>query len=233
MSNRALTLLISDKSDLERDAVAEIWEEKFGDVLRLARFWEPPELNSASVRIYGAETFSLVLAQILNVNLVTPTDDLILSVPDSFLLRKVRRAPLAATGELKFPIFVKSLIPKQFEARIYQSRADLADVCAGLDESSELLVSEIVSFIGEARFFVRNNTIASCALYEGVGDLESAKTFVKSLIRSMDLPVTFVVDVGLLADENWCVVEFNAAWGAGLNGCDPQGVAECIAISVC
>ncbi len=213
--------------------MADVWEKSYGAVLRLARFWEPPKLDSASVRIYGAETFSLVLAQILDLNLITPSDDLILSVPDNYLKRKLKKISLASAGKLTYPVFVKSLIPKQFEARIYESTSDLADVCTGLDENSELLVSEIVSFLGEARFFVLDSTIASCALYEGVGNLESAKTFVESLLKNMDLPVTFVVDVGFISDEECCVVEFNASWGAGLNGCDPRGVADCIAKSVC
>ena len=28
--------------------------------------------------------------------------------------------------------------------------------------------------------------------------------------------------VGLVAERGWAVIEFNAAWGAGLNGYDPE-----------
>jgi hypothetical protein len=37
-----------------------------------------------------------------------------------------------------------------------------------------------------------------------------------------------VVDVGLIAGRGWAVIEFNAAWGAGLNGCDPEKVLPAI-----
>lgn len=60
---RGLTLLISDKPDPERDAVAAVWEAAGGDVLRLGRFWQPPPLDPVSVRVYGADAFCQVLAQ--------------------------------------------------------------------------------------------------------------------------------------------------------------------------
>jgi len=37
-----------------------------------------------------------------------------------------------------------------------------------------------------------------------------------------------VIDVGLIANRGWGVIEFNAAWGAGLNGCDPEKVLPAI-----
>jgi len=38
----------------------------------------------------------------------------------------------------------------------------------------------------------------------------------------MTLPMTVVVDVGFVGGRGWTVIEFNAAWGAGLNGCNPE-----------
>jgi hypothetical protein len=35
--------------------------------------------------------------------------------------------------------------------------------------------------------------------------------------------------VGRLAAGKWAVVEFNATWGAGLNGCAADDVVACIA----
>ncbi len=37
-------------------------------------------------------------------------------------------------------------------------------------------------------------------------------------------PPAFVVDVGLIEDRGWAVVEFNPAWCVGLLGTDPQRV---------
>ena len=77
---KGLTLLIPDKSDVERDAVAAAWERAGGEVLRLGRFWEPPSLEAASVRVYGNDTFGLVLAQKLGLALISPADDLLKDV---------------------------------------------------------------------------------------------------------------------------------------------------------
>lgn len=44
----------------------------------------------------------------------------------------------------------------------------------------------------------------------------------------MTLPRAMVVDVGFVADRGWAVIEFNAAWGAGLNGCDPEKIVAVI-----
>ena len=41
---------------------------------------------------------------------------------------------------------------------------------------------------------------------------------------SVPLPPAVVVDVGLLADGGWAVVEANPAWGSGLYGCDADAV---------
>ncbi len=38
-----------------------------------------------------------------------------------------------------------------------------------------------------------------------------------------------MIDVGLTDDRGWITIELNAAWGAGLNGCDPAAAARCVA----
>jgi hypothetical protein len=39
-----VTLLIPDKDDIERDAVADAWTKNGGELLRIAKFWNPPPL---------------------------------------------------------------------------------------------------------------------------------------------------------------------------------------------
>jgi hypothetical protein len=43
------------------------------------------------------------------------------------------------------------------------------------------------------------------------------------------IPATCVVDIGYIAQRGWAIIEANAVWGAGLNGCDPLAAAMCIA----
>jgi hypothetical protein len=58
-----------------------------------------------------------------------------------------------------------------------------------------------------------------------IGD---ATRFVGELTKVMALPMTVVVDVGFVAGRGWAVIEFNAAWGAGPNGCNPERVLPAI-----
>src|SRR5262245_4463220 len=104
-----LLLLIPEKSDPERDAVAEVWQAQGGEVLRLGRFWDLLEINRSRVRLYGNDTFISAFAQ------------------------------------------------------------------------------------------------------------------------ANPLPKSCVIDVGYQPLKDWVLVEANATWGAGLNGCDPFGAAKCIA----
>jgi hypothetical protein len=53
LSVRGLTLLVPEKRDPERDRVGEARATAGGTVMRLGRFWDPPALNPATVRIYG------------------------------------------------------------------------------------------------------------------------------------------------------------------------------------
>jgi hypothetical protein len=47
-------------------------------------------------------------------------------------------------------------------------------------------------------------------------------------MHAMVLPRSVVIDVGYIDNQGWAVVEFNAAWGAGLNGCSPEKVLPAI-----
>jgi hypothetical protein len=160
MNTAGLTLLIPEKGDIEREAVARAFEGGGGTVLRLGRFWEPPPLDAFRVRVYGPEAFCLVLQQKLGLTLCSPADDLLLSVPIEFLGRNVSRQNLSEADTLKFPLFIKPLVPKQFRAAVFESPEMLRSECRGLDERTELVVSDLVGFVGEVRTFVLDKKVS-------------------------------------------------------------------------
>ena len=47
------SLLIPNKPDVERDAVAQSWNEAGGEVIRLDKFWEPPAFENTTTKVYG------------------------------------------------------------------------------------------------------------------------------------------------------------------------------------
>jgi hypothetical protein len=224
-----LLLLIPEKSDTERNAVAEVWQAQGGEVLPLGRFWAPPALNHSRVRLYGNDTFCLVLAQKLELELLSPPDDLLLQVNPLWLKRKVELYSLAQAFQLDYPQFIKPLIPKQFRAAIYSQPEELSKECEGLGVETQVLVSEIVEFTAEARAFLLDGRIETCAVYEGEAEVKEAFAFVSGFAQANQLPKTCVIDVGYQPSKGWALVEANATWGAGLNGCDPFGAARCIA----
>ena len=229
---KALTLVIPDKADIERDAVAFAWQENHGQVLRLGRFWEPPALDTKNVRLYGSDSFCLVLAQILNLQLISPDDDVILKLSGHWLGRKVFASTLGQAVCLDFPCFVKPLTPKLFKADIYSDLAALEAACDNLPQETVILCSEIISIQAEARTFIKDGQVLTCAVYEGDAETSlSAHAFVQQMLDESKhlFPSTCVIDVALKSTGEWVFLEANATWGAGLNGCNPQAVAECIA----
>lgn len=229
MEFEGLLLIISDKHDVERDAVARAWESGGGEVLRLGRFWDPPEVDPARVRVYGSDSFSLVLAQKLGLHLVSPPDDLLGQLERTWLGRTIKVRDLDSVTQAELPMFIKPVVPKLFRADVYQTLGGLQAECKGLEPETRVLVSDVVEFVGEARFFVLDGVPATGAIYEGSGDIEKALGFVTGLAGNSRLPATCVLDVGLMKDGDWALVETNATWGSGLNGCEAAKAAACIA----
>lgn len=225
-------LIISDKPDIERDSVAEAWQARGGEILRLGRFWEPPDLSGKDVRVYGADTFCLVLVQKLGLDLISPVDELIFEVPPALLGRSISKHSLGDAKGFSYPCFIKPLTPKQFRAAVYADFEELLAETRDLDMSEGILRSEVVQIVAEARFFMLDGAVASGAVYEGEGDLSAAEVATERVAKEMDLPRTVVVDMGLLDTGTWVVIEFNATWGSGLNGCDPECVVDCIGASL-
>jgi hypothetical protein len=231
LDTRGLTLVIPDKPDIERDAVADIWSIAGGDVLRLGRFWDPPDLDPQRVRLYGGDSFCQVLAQKLGLVLVSPPDDWLLQLAPAVTRRTLRGTTLREAETLAFPAFIKTFVPKLIRSRIYESAADLLGETRGLEPETALIVSEIVTFVAEARCWLLGAEVLSVACYEGDADTALARDLAATIGGTPSMVSPCVVDVGLTDDRGWLAIEANPAWGAGLNGCDPAAAARCIAIA--
>lgn len=227
-STAGLNLLITDKPDPERDALAAVFARHGGVVHRIGRFWDPPVFDPATVRVYGADSFCLVLQQKLGFALCSPADDLLLQVPPRFLQRQIATRTLSEAQSLAFPVFIKPVTPKQFRGAVYKSAEELSQECRGLPPTTAVFVAEPVTLTAEVRGFVLEGQVLDAALYEGAANVSDAIKFESELVGALPLPRTVVVDVGFIAGRGWAVIEFNAAWGAGLNGCAPEKVVAAI-----
>jgi hypothetical protein len=126
---------------------------------------------------------------------------------------------------------VKPQVPKQFRASVYARFGDLDHETRGLPPEAPLLVSEVVRLEGEARAWVLDGRVLTCAVYEGAAGASEAIELALDVASRADLPRSCAVDVGLIAGRGWGLLEANAAWGSGLNGCDPTKAARCIAFA--
>ncbi|MBO9658123.1 MAG: ATP-grasp domain-containing protein, partial [Chitinophagaceae bacterium] len=181
--------------------------------------------------VYGNQTFSLVLAQIYELELISPDDSLIATLDEKWLKRNVQLTSLANLPSQNFPVFIKPAIPKQFQAAVFQSYAGIAAITNELLGNEPVLVSAIIPDISaEARAYVLNGVIKDIALYEGAGDLEQAMIFLESFlsINGDTIPDTVIIDLADSKERGWFILEFNACWGGGLNNCKGERVIACI-----
>ncbi|MBW8684498.1 ATP-grasp domain-containing protein [Chitinophaga rhizophila] len=227
------TLLIPEKTDIEFEQVEAAWRRKGGSVMRLGKYWVKDEqLSSQSIAIYGNQTFALVLAQIYNVNLLSPDDALIAEMEVKWSKRTIQLLPVSKIGKACFPAFVKPVIPKLFLAGIFYQQELFNDVITGLQHDELVLMAEIIHDIkGEARSYVLQGIILDLAWYEGEGDLSIGYEFLTEFVCAYQdrLPVAVVIDIAFSEERGWFILEFNGCWGAGLNNCNAEKVIDCIA----
>ncbi|WP_343669212.1 ATP-grasp domain-containing protein [Chitinophaga sp.] len=227
-----MILLIPEKTDVEFESVEAIWTARGGKIKRLGKYWIKDEsLINQPLAIWGNQTFAMVLAQIYNKTLVSPDDTLIAGLEPQWVKRTITLATIGFLQRTDFPLFVKPVIPKLFAAGVFPDYDSFKQVVAGLAEAEEVLTSEIISPIqAEVRAYVLQGEIMDMALYEGKADLESGYEFLKEFLLKykLALPATVVVDIAYNEYAGWFVLEFNAAWGAGLNGCQAEKVIDCI-----
>jgi hypothetical protein len=205
-------------------------------VERLTTWRVPDELRAAPEPVLYLEAlFGPTLAEQFGLRLLEPAVDWLPRLPDEFRKRRVALTTLRAARHLPGPAFVKPPNDKSFPARVYAG----ADLPHGYDEDGPVLVAEVVRWEEEFRCFVLDREPRALSVYLRDGELQrehgfaapaselaEAEAFVRSVLADarVDLPRAAVLDVGVVAGRGWAVVEQNAAWGAGLYGCDPVEV---------
>ncbi|MBA4063828.1 MAG: DUF4343 domain-containing protein [Isosphaera sp.] len=207
-------------------------------VERLTTWRVPDVLRSVPDPVLYLETlFGPTLAEQFGLRLLEPATDWLPRLPDEFRKRRVSLTTLRAARQLAEPAFVKPPNDKSFPARVYAG-PNLPD---GYDEDGPVLVAEVVRWEKEFRCFVLDRQARALSVYLRDGELQrdngfeasgaelaEAGAFVRAVLADgrVDLPRAAVLDVGVIAGRGWAVVEQNAAWGAGIYGCDPAEVLE-------
>jgi hypothetical protein len=204
---------------------------------------ETPDVTVNGRRtFYGGTDRAAEYASRFELCLIEPALDLLARVPPDLLARDVRYWSLASLSGVTGPVFVKPADPvlKSFDAGVYRAVSEVRGRRA-LGGETPVLVSEAVEWTSEFRCFVRDGRVEAWSPYlsfgrpvwkpGGAGALPaSLAAFCDRLTDRMRaaLPPAYVVDVGVLEDGRWAVVEFNPAWCSGILGADVEGVLRVV-----
>lgn len=177
------------------------------------------------VGIFGPLTFCDIMAQRLMLGLLDPPDFWLAQLDPKYLKRKVEATTLGELASLNERTFIKPANDKVFQCGIYQRGRDVAT--RYIEKTSPVLVSEVVDFVFEIRFYVMDRQILTSSSYkeldlpEGLTRIElldQAATWVTELLQepNLDLPSAVVIDVGYISEKGWAVVEANQIYASGV-----------------
>lgn len=198
----------------------------------------PTELSEPAM--YVSTDRALETANALGLELLEPPLDLLTRVPERFLRRQVEAATFGDLDRLQGRTFIKPADPldKWFDAGVY---ADVRDIrTRGRSRpDAPILLSEVVEWLVELRYFVLNGRAVAGSSYLSYGRLAwryhanqpsavpvAGLAVVEGVCAALadELPPAFVLDVGRIDDRGWAVVEFNPVWSAGLLNADARAV---------
>ena len=241
-----MPLLVSKRYSDDSRLLMEAARIRGWEALRLQSSLVPPGLWAQECCVYAEGFLAEHLAAQLDISLVRPPHGALARTGERYTSRKIWFSLARDFQRPAFPAFIKPADQKLFAAGVYAPGAPMA----GLDDlhpEDPILVSEIVHFEREYRFFVAHGEIRTGSVYwqddqvpqvetgyEGAGDpfWPEARTFAQEVCGAHDfLPASYVVDVGRLDSGQWAVTEFNPVWASGIYGCSPLAVLDCLAAS--
>lgn len=218
------------------------------NIERLQSWRVPDTLGSLEdVAIYGESMWTNFVAEQLGLKLYEPPLNWLAQLPESFVRRRVEFLELSGVRDKAFPLFVKPAGDKTFEARVYNSPDELP---APKDEreSTPVLTSKPVRWEVEYRCFICEGRVETLSSYwrredstristgEYVSpplEMEEARDFANEVVNSQSAKEFgergVVVDVGIIEDVGWAVIEANPAYASGIYGCDPERVLSVVA----
>jgi hypothetical protein len=151
-------------------------------------------------------------------------------------------ATLGEARKVSTPSFIKPADEKCFEARVYSSGVELP-VPGPLPEDLPVLIQEVVAWSSEFRCFILDRKVVTSSAYWRDGqpaksddgswsstdaELDNANRFCEAVLQdqSVAIPSAVAMDVGMIRNRGWAVIESNAAFGSGIYGCDPVAVLQ-------
>jgi hypothetical protein len=236
------TLIVSDWLPNGSRPLAAAAQQAGWNVVCLKGRERPPERPGGEVIYYGGTDVAHVVTRRLGRVLIEPTFDWLAQLPEPYRRRPVRSATVAEARRLTIPAFLKPADPmhKCFDSGVYPGGWAIPDR-RGFPDSTPVLIAEPVAWEVEYRCFLLDGAVTTLTPYARAGrwvrardgrwvipEAEAQKVlrFCRTLAsdRAVRWPPAFTLDVGVIADRGWAVVEANPVWSSGLYGCEPAAV---------
>jgi len=243
MENPVNTLVLSGR--YTTDSIA-LWKRAIAEGWNVERLHSPVDAPRSTVNlaVYGEQYFANAVAHAADVALLEAPFDWLTRLPYNLVHRHIEYGTLAGARSMPSRMFFKPADDKCFEAGVYNSGAELPPPDE-LHDDIPVLMSTPVVWQSECRCFVNRGSVAAVSIYMRNGDIaqvddgswpatdeeiDAARRFAEVVLNTpgAQLPPGAVVDVGVIEDRGWAVVEANPAWGSGIYGCDPSGVLAAI-----
>lgn len=195
-------------------------------------------LAGRRVHWYGGPRTADRVAGPLGLGLLEPPDDWLVRVPRQLTLRRIELMTHAEAVQRPGRFFAKppsDKSDKSFPAGVHASGERLPPAAA----HTPVLVSEVVTFVAEYRLFLLDGGLATASRYAVHGRLAPApladdpyapqvRAFADRLLGLAELPSAAAVDVGLLEEGRWAVVEANMPYFAHCYAADPEAVLDVV-----
>lgn len=232
------TLILSprhtpDSNILWKTALNNRWK-----IARLYKYRVPEHITSSSAKIYGENLFAEIVAEQLDIALLGTPPSWLADLPDIYLKRHVEFRLLKECRDFTTPQFIKPASGKLFDAKVYRAGDELPSTDSQ-DDETPVLVSKPVIWTIEFRCFIVNRTLATLSIYSRDGelnfdasteDIADATLFCQSILddNAVTLPQSTVIDIGIIKDEGWAIVEANPTFASGIYQADPARILDCI-----
>ena len=193
-----------------------------------------PDIEDAEVVMYMESLFALSIAGQLGLRLLQPMETWLPNLPQEYVGRRIEFTTLERCHHGLFPAFVKPPNEKSFTAQVFATPEELP---------TPVLKSEPVRWGVEIRCFCLDGEVRTASPYLRAGELCQLDGFSASeseLAGATQLaervladsrvstPRAIVLDIGLMNEDRWAVIEANAAWGSGIYACDPDEVLNVV-----
>jgi hypothetical protein len=238
------TLVLTPRYTEDSQALWKAAASRGWSVVRL-NGWHVPEYLKAKkdLVLYVEALFGPTIAEQLDLRLVDPPEDWLVRLPMKYKLRNIHLITLGQARLLEEARFIKPPNDKSFPAAVYVG----SSLPREFDDDMVVLMSDVVSWKTEFRCFVLDRSLVTYSIYARDGELQrevqyhseldedaDLEKFMNEFLAdpSVDLPSATVVDVGYIEGSGWACVEQNAAWGAGLYGCEPSRVLDVVRYAV-